>query len=91
MWPHRSFLDSFGKIDILANAAAGLEAQPVHPDDIYLSFLPLGHMFERTIGQYLMLMAGAPIAYASSVRKVTEAFSIPAEMKSLTTTWSYFE
>ncbi len=58
--------------NILANAAASLEAQPVFPDDTFLSFLPLSHSFERTAGQYLMLLAGARTAYAESIRTVAD-------------------
>lgn len=56
--------------NILANASACLAAQPVDKEDIYLSFLPLSHSFERTIGQFFMLLAGATIAYAGSIRTV---------------------
>ncbi|MEN8143137.1 MAG: long-chain fatty acid--CoA ligase [Thermodesulfobacteriota bacterium] len=58
--------------NILANAAASLEAQPVTSDDTFLSFLPLSHSFERTAGQYLMLLAGARTAYAQSIRSVAD-------------------
>ncbi len=58
--------------NILANAAAGLAAQPVGEQDVFLSFLPLSHAFERTVGQFLMLMAGATIAYATSLRSVAD-------------------
>ncbi len=58
--------------NILANAAAGLAAQPVSDKDIFLSFLPLSHAFERTVGQFLMLMAGATIAYSASLRSVAD-------------------
>ncbi|MEN8133909.1 MAG: long-chain fatty acid--CoA ligase [Thermodesulfobacteriota bacterium] len=58
--------------NILANAAASLKAQPVGPDDLFLSFLPLSHSFERTAGQYLMLISGATTAYAQSIRNVAD-------------------
>jgi len=58
--------------NILANAAAALTTQPVSGEDVFLSFLPLSHAFERTVGQFLMLMAGAVIAYAVSLRSVAD-------------------
>ncbi|MBU0480302.1 MAG: long-chain fatty acid--CoA ligase [Proteobacteria bacterium] len=58
--------------NILANAQAALEAQPVGPDDTFLSFLPLSHSFERTAGQFLMLVSGAVTAYAQSIRVVAD-------------------
>ncbi len=58
--------------NILANAAASLKAQTVGPDDLFLSFLPLSHSFERTAGQYLMLISGATTAYAQSIRTVAD-------------------
>jgi long-chain acyl-CoA synthetase len=58
--------------NLLENAAAGLAAVQVGPDDVFLSFLPLSHSFERTVGEYLMLMAGATVAYAASLRSVAD-------------------
>jgi long-chain acyl-CoA synthetase len=58
--------------NILSDAEAGLIAQPVGPDDIHLSFLPLSHVLERTIGQFLMIMAGTTIAYATSILRVAD-------------------
>jgi long-chain acyl-CoA synthetase len=58
--------------NLLSNAEAGLAAQPVGKGDLYLSFLPLSHLFERSTGYYLMVMGGVPIAYAESVRSVAD-------------------
>lgn len=41
-------------------------------DDILLSFLPLSHIFERTVGYYLPICNGALIAFADSIEKVPE-------------------
>jgi long-chain acyl-CoA synthetase len=58
--------------NLLTNAAAGLAAVEVDDRDLCLSFLPLSHSFERTAGQFLMLLAGATIAYAASIRTVAD-------------------
>jgi long-chain acyl-CoA synthetase len=53
--------------NILWNAYAGLGAVDIYPDDAFLSFLPLSHTLERTIGYYLPMMAGASVTYARSI------------------------
>ena len=58
--------------NILFDAQAGLLARPVGPDDVAMSFLPLSHVFERTVGQFLMIMAGTTIAYATSMLRVAD-------------------
>ena len=58
--------------NILWNAAASLRAVPALPDDLFLSFLPLSHTFERTVGYYLPVMAGSCVAYARSIPELAE-------------------
>ncbi len=58
--------------NILWNAHASLRAEPVYPDDLFLSFLPLSHTLERTIGYYLPMMAGATVAHARSISQLAE-------------------
>jgi len=58
--------------NILWNAYAGLRAVDIFPDDVFLSFLPLSHTLERTIGYYLPMMAGARVAYARSIPHLAE-------------------
>lgn len=40
--------------------------------DQYLSFLPLSHMFERTVGYMLPMMTGAQVNYARSIAQLGE-------------------
>lgn len=58
--------------NILRNVEAVLKAVPGYRDDIYLSFLPLSHAFERTAGYYLPVMAGSCVAYARSIQDLAE-------------------
>ncbi|WP_338057539.1 long-chain fatty acid--CoA ligase [Sulfuriflexus mobilis] len=58
--------------NILWNTHAVLEATPAYRDDVFLSFLPLSHAFERTVGYYLPMMAGSSVAYARSVQALAE-------------------
>jgi long-chain acyl-CoA synthetase len=50
-----------------SNALAVLRRIPVRETDRFLSFLPLPHVFERLVGFYFPLAAGAEIAYAGSL------------------------
>ena len=53
--------------NILSNAYAGLQTVPVQPGHVFLSFLPLSHTLERTIGYYLPMMADATVAHNRSI------------------------
>jgi long-chain acyl-CoA synthetase len=53
--------------NIASEAVLSLRAMRVGPEDTYLSFLPLSHVFERCAGLYTMLYAGVTIAYAESL------------------------
>jgi len=53
--------------NLLADVAAGLGAIPVYPEDVFLSFLPASHAYERTVGHFLPVACGTRIAYAEDV------------------------
>lgn len=56
--------------NILTNALAASVCIPFWLDDLFLSFLPLSHMFERTAGYYLPMIIGATVAYARSIQQL---------------------
>lgn len=58
--------------NILWNAYASQLKISVYPNDLFLSFLPLSHTFERTVGYYLPMMCGATVAYNRSVPELAE-------------------
>ena len=58
--------------NILSNVAACMKAVPLSEDDSLLSFLPLSHMFERTVGYYVPMLSGAWVAFARSVHTLRE-------------------
>ncbi len=53
--------------NILTNLASSLETVDVFTTDLFLSFLPLSHMLERTAGYYLPMMSGATVAFSRGV------------------------
>lgn len=53
--------------NILSNAYSGLQTVPVSSGNVFLSFLPLSHTLERTVGYYLPMMAGATVAHNRSI------------------------
>lgn len=58
--------------NIVANVRATLHCVSPKVGDVFLSFLPLSHMFERTAGYYLALATGCTIVYNRSVLLLAE-------------------
>ena len=58
--------------NILFNCDSALDVVQILPDDLLLSFLPLSHTFERTVGYYIPMMVGATVAYARSIPQLGE-------------------
>jgi long-chain acyl-CoA synthetase len=58
--------------NILNNAYASQKLCAIYLEDLFLSFLPLSHTFERTIGYYLPMMAGASVAYNRSIPELAD-------------------
>ena len=60
--------------NMLANVQSGLAVYTVYPSDVFLSFLPLSHMFERTCDYYLNVVSGASMVYSRSIALLAEDF-----------------
>jgi long-chain acyl-CoA synthetase len=58
--------------NILFDSDRALEIVHMYADDLLISFLPLSHTFERTVGYYIPMMVGATIAYARSIPELGE-------------------
>jgi len=58
--------------NIVSNVKAVDRRIEARPDDLFLSFLPLSHTFERTGGYYYPIATGACVAYARSVQLLSE-------------------
>jgi long-chain acyl-CoA synthetase len=56
--------------NIMSNVNTTLQTFPITQDDVFLSFLPLCHSFERMAGYYSAFAAGSPVYYAESIETV---------------------
>ncbi len=58
--------------NFLSNIESGSQVFTFYPDEVFLSFLPLSHIFERMAGHYLSCYHSVQVAYAESIEKVPE-------------------
>ena len=58
--------------NMLSNAYSGMRSVALTPNDQLLSFLPLSHTFERTIGYYSAILSGCSVAFNRSIPKLAE-------------------
>jgi long-chain acyl-CoA synthetase len=58
--------------NMVSNVLASASVIPFGPSDVFLSFLPLCHSFERMAGYYTAMSLGATIAYAESIDTVRD-------------------
>ncbi len=62
--------------NILWDMESGLKIIDIYPTDHFLSFLPLSHTLERTVGYYLAMIAGATTSYSRSIPQLAEDLQI---------------
>ena len=58
--------------NIVANVEQCRATGLARSDDVFLSILPLSHMFERTGGYYLPLAIGAKVVYSRGIAQIPE-------------------
>jgi long-chain acyl-CoA synthetase len=58
--------------NIISNVMGAHEIFDFGAEDVFLSFLPLCHIFERMAGYYTALSGGCTIAYAEGIEKIAQ-------------------
>ncbi len=58
--------------NILSNVQSALDCFPISDKDVFLSFLPLCHIFERMAGYYTAFAAKCVVCYAESIETVAQ-------------------
>lgn len=62
--------------NMLSIAYASTQALDVYPDDVFLSFLPMSHTFERTCGYYVPVMAGSTVAFSRGILQLADDLTV---------------
>ena len=58
--------------NLVSNAFSNLQTVPFEPTDLVLCWLPLSHIFARTVDHYKCLVSGMTLCLAESIETVTE-------------------
>ncbi len=58
--------------NITSNVRSGVNHIGCYPEDRMVSFLPLSHTFERTVGYYVAVMVGCEVIFARSIPELAE-------------------
>jgi len=62
--------------NIICNILGAQKIYPIDGSDVFLSFLPLSHIFERMAGYYFPMSVGASVYYARDITSVGEDLPI---------------
>lgn len=62
--------------NMIAAVSATAERNPGYLEDVFLSFLPMAHIFERTTEYYLAMACGGQIAFARSIPDLPEDMAV---------------
>ncbi len=62
--------------NLMINAYAGMRSVALTPNDHLLSFLPLSHTLERTVGYYAALMSGSRVSFNRSIKQLSDDLAI---------------
>ena len=58
--------------NLLSNSLAAREVMPHGPGDLVLNWLPLTHIYARTVDHYICMAAGTPVALAESAETLVQ-------------------
>lgn len=58
--------------NMLSNAYSGMRSVALTPSDKLLSFLPLSHTLERTVGYYASMMSGSSVTFNRSIKQLSD-------------------
>ncbi len=62
--------------NLLINAYAGMRSVALTPSDHLLSFLPLSHTLERTVGYYAALMSASKVSFNRSIKQLSDDLAL---------------
>jgi long-chain acyl-CoA synthetase len=62
--------------NLISNSAACLDVEPILADDVNLCWLPLSHIYARTVDYYERLVAGASVCLAESPETVVADLAV---------------
>lgn len=62
--------------NLLSGISAVMDRVPGFTTDRFISYLPLAHIFERTVGYYLPIACGAGVGFARSIRTLSDDLQI---------------